>query len=153
MPVYANPSGQAQFPLEIAHHRTKAIMAINQFKSRRRAKHLFYSPMTVVVLIILIVFLARSTWSIYEKYSLSRDRLDQAESQLSALKAQEGDLSQSIARLSTASGTEAAMRTDFRIVKPGESLAVIVNTATTAPTTTPLTGFWGKIGAWFGDVF
>jgi len=128
-------------------------MAINQFKSRRKAKRLFYSPVTVVILIIIIAFLARSTWGIYEKYDLSKERLDQADGQLAALKAQEGDLSQSIAQLSTASGTEAVMRTDFRIVKPGESLAVIVNTATTAPTTTPSQGFWGKLGSWFSDIF
>jgi len=128
-------------------------MAINQFKSRRKAKRLFYSPAMVVVLAIIIVFLARSTWGIYEKYSLSKDRLDQADGQLAALKAQEGDLSRSIAQLSTASGTEAVMRTDFRIVKPGESLAVIVKTATSVPTTTAPEGFWGKLGSWLGAFF
>jgi cell division protein FtsB len=125
-------------------------MAIKQFKSRRKAKRLFYSPATIVVLIIVLVILARGTWSIYEKYRLSSDRLDQAKGQLSALKNQEGQLSQSIAKLSTASGTEAVMRTNFRIVKPGESLAVIVDTATTAPaTTTPPETFWQKLFGWF----
>jgi cell division protein FtsB len=124
-------------------------MIINQFKSRRKAKRLLYSPVTVIVLTLVLVVLARSTWSIYEKYRLSSDRLDQAESQLSALKNQEGELSQSIAKLSTVSGTEAVMRTNFRIVKPGESLAVLVNTATTAPTTKARSGFW----AWLRGIF
>jgi hypothetical protein len=104
-------------------------------------------------LILVLVILARGTWSIYEKYLLSSDRLDQAESQLSALKNQEGGLSQSIAKLSTASGTEAVMRTDFRIIKPGESLAVIVKTATTAMATSTPGGFWQRIGGWFGKIF
>jgi cell division protein FtsB len=128
-------------------------MIIKQFKSRRKTKRILYSPATIVVLILVLVILVRGTWSIYEKYHLSSDRLDQAESQLSALKNQEGELSQSIAQLSTASGTEAVMRTNFRIVKPGESLAVIINTATTAPTTTPPHSFWGKLGSWFGNIF
>ena len=130
-----------------------ALMIIKQFKSRRKAKRLFYSPVTIIVLALVLVVLARSTWSIYEKYLLSSDRLDHAESQLSALKNQEGQLSQSIAKLSTASGTEAVMRTNFRIVKPGESLAVLVNTATTAMATGTPKGFWQRIGEWFGKVF
>jgi cell division protein FtsB len=128
-------------------------MAINQFKSRRKLKKVFYSPVTVVVLALVLVVLARGTWSVYQKYLVSEDRLNQTQGQLAALKAQEGDLSQSIAQLSTASGTETVMRTNFRIVKPGESLAVIVNTATTAPTTTVSEGFWHGLGAWFGRVF
>jgi len=128
-------------------------MIIKQFKSRRKAKRLLYSPVTVIVLTLVLVVLARSTWSIYEKYLLSSGRLDQAESQMSALKNQEGELSQSIAQLSTAFGTEAAMRTNFRIVKPGESLAVLVNTATTAMATSTPKGFWQGIKDWFGKVF
>jgi cell division protein FtsB len=128
-------------------------MIIKQFKSRRKTKRILYSPATIVVLIIALVILARGTWSMYEKYLLSSDRLNQSESQLSALKNQEGELSQSIAKLSTASGTEAVMRTNFRIVKPGESLAVLVNTATTAMATGTPKGFWQRIGEWFGKVF
>jgi cell division protein FtsB len=128
-------------------------MAINQFKSRRKLKKIFYSPVTVVVLALVLVVLVRGTWSVYKKYLVSEGRLDQAQGQLAALKAQEGDLSQSIAQLSTASGTEAVMRTNFRIVKPGESLAVIVTTATTAPTTTIPGGFWQRIGEWLRKVF
>jgi hypothetical protein len=125
-------------------------MAIKQFKSRRKAKRLFYSPATVIILILVIVVLARSTWSIYEKYRLSADRLRQTTNQLSALKTQEGNLSQSIAALSTASGTESTLRTNFRIVKPGESLAVIVDTATTAPATaTTSKTFWQRLFGWF----
>ena len=125
-------------------------MAINEFKSRRKTKRVLSSPVTMVVLVVLIVVLAKSTWSIYGKYSLSKERLNQAESQLSEFKAQEGKLSQSIAALSTVSGTEAALRTNFRIVKLGESLAVIVNTATTASaTTTAPASFWHRLFGWF----
>ena len=88
---------------------------------------MFYSPVTIIIFIIAIAFLARAAWSIHGKYDVSKDRLEQAKSQLAALKDQESDLSQSIARLSTASGTEEVIRTDFRVVKPGESLAVIID--------------------------
>ena len=129
------------------------IMAIKQFKSKRNAKRLFYSPLTIVIMILVLIVLARSTWGIYEKYQLSTARLGQAENQLAALKDQEGELSQSIAQLSTASGTEAVMRTDFRIVKPGESLAVIIDTAASVTATTTPEGFWGGLKAWFDGIF
>ena len=128
-------------------------MAINQFKSRRKTKRLFYSPMAIIVLGLVVVLLARATWSIHEKYDLSKSRLGQAEDQLAALKTQEGDLSQSIAELSTASGTETVMRTDFRIVKPGESLAVIIDSAATATATTTRMTFWQSVGGWFEGFF
>jgi len=108
----------------------------------------------IVVLALVLIVLARSTWSIYEKYRLSGSKLGQARDQLAALTSQEGQLSQSIAQLSTASGTEAVMRTDFRIVKPGESLAVIIGgTATATATTPPPLSFWQRIGAWFRHIF
>ncbi|MDR3557960.1 MAG: hypothetical protein P4L61_00350 [Candidatus Pacebacteria bacterium] len=129
-------------------------MAIKQFKSRRKAKRLFYSPTMVIILAIVLVVLAKSTWSIYEKYELSSDKLGQARDQLAALSSQEGQLSQSIAQLSTASGTEAVMRTNFRVVKPGESLAVIIdNDATDTATTTSPLNFWQRIGRWFIGIF
>ena len=129
-------------------------MSLNQFKSRRTTKRYFYSPAMIVVFVVAIGFLARATWSIHGKYELSKSKLGQAEGQLAALTAQKSDLSQSIAELSTASGTESVMRTDFRIVKPGESLAVIIDTATTATATvTPPLSFWQGIGAWFSGFF
>lgn len=112
-----------------------------------------YSPATVIVLVLVIILLGRAAWSIYEKYQFSAGRLAQAQGQLADLDGQEQSLSQSIAELSTASGTETVLRTNFRVTKPGESLAVIVNTATSAPaTTTPVT-FWQGVGAWFRDLF
>ena len=128
-------------------------MAIQQFKSRRKAKRLLYSPVAIIVLGLVVVLLARATWSIHEKYDLSKSRLSEAEDQFDALKTQEGNLSQSIAELSTASGTETVMRTDFRIVKPGESLAVIIDSAASATATTTHMTFWQRAGEWFGNVF
>jgi cytoskeletal protein RodZ len=128
-------------------------MAINQFKSRRKAKRLLYSPATVIVLIIVTVILAHSAWDVYGKYRLSQDRLSQADGQLADLKGQEQSLSESISALSTASGTEAVLRTNFRVTKPGESLAVIVNREPTTTATAATETFWQKVGSWFAGLF
>ena len=128
-------------------------MAINQFKSRRKAKKMLYSPVTVIVLALIVAVLGRAVWSIYQKYDFSADRLAQAQGQLADLNGREQNLSESIAELSTASGTETVLRTNFRVVKPGESLAVIVNTATTGPATTTPPTVWQRDGQWFKDLY
>jgi len=51
-----------------------------------------------------------------------------------------------VARLSSASGLEAALRQRFGVVKPGEGMIVLVGTAVVA-TATPVattTSFWGR---------
>ena len=128
-------------------------MPIDRFKSRRKAKRLIYSPAAIVVLVLALALLGRSTWDIYDKYRLSEDRLSQADSQLAGLKIQEESLSGSIDSLSTEQGVEAALRTDFRVVKPGESLAVIVGTATAAPATSSPQGFWAGLQSWWSGLF
>lgn len=104
----------------------------------------------VVVLVIVFVFLARAAWGMYYTYRLSADRLDEAKSQLDGVKSQEQGLSQSIAELSTPAGVDAALRSNFRVTKPGESLAVIIpsTAATSTPTSTPQ-GLWARIVGWF----
>ncbi|MDE2188608.1 MAG: hypothetical protein KGJ35_02685 [Patescibacteria group bacterium] len=129
-------------------------MALSEFKNRRKLKRYIYSPLSVIVLSVIVIILGRATFGVYQKYELSEIRLSQANDQLMQVKHEEQNLSASIAELSTASGTEAALRTNFRIVKPGESLAVIIDTATSAPaTTTPPRGFWSSVGQWFEKVF
>jgi cell division protein FtsB len=127
---------------------------MKQFKSRRKAKQVMYSPIAVILLIVIVAILARGVWSIYEKYHLSVGRLAQSESQLADIDSRESQLSSSISELSTASGTEAALRSNFRVVKPGESLAVIIDTAPTSSlATTSTEGSWLRLSAWFSDLF
>jgi cell division protein FtsB len=127
---------------------------MDQFKSRRKTKRFAQSPWAAVILVVAIAILAKATWSIYQKYALSSQKLVQAKSQLADIQNQEQSLSESIDSLSTASGTEAALRTNFRVVKPGESLAVIVDNATDAPAViAPTENFLGKVAAWFGRIF
>jgi cell division protein FtsB len=128
---------------------------MNQFKSRRKAKRLIYSPAAIAVLALAVVVLAKATWSVYDKYQISASRLGQSDAQLAGVKSQEGTLADSISALSTQAGAEAALRSDFRVVKPGESIAVIVDATDTSAAAVPAppAGLWARMSAWFGRAF
>lgn len=84
------------------------------------------SPLVMVGLIVLFVLLLRGVRSIHEKASLSAEKLKSAELELAKLQDHERDLSSQIGYLSTEQGIEAELRTKYRAVREGESVAVII---------------------------
>ena len=111
---------------------------------------MFSTPVLIILAIIAAVFV-RAAWNIYVKEVQSRTYLDQAQSQLDGLSAQEQTLKQSVAALNTPQGMDAEIRSEYLVVKPGEQVAVIVDSddATNTATTTTAAGFWAKVAAFF----
>ena len=83
--------------------------------------------MVLVLTIILFVILARAAWGMYDKARGSERRLAQAEAELKRLEERQSELSGRINYLSTDQGVEAELRTKYRAVKEGESVAVIIS--------------------------
>lgn len=116
-------------------------------------KKFISSPITLLGFLVLFFFLFRAAWSVHEKAVLSELKLKTAQIELSKLEAHQRDLSNQIGYLSTEQGIEAELRTKYRAVKEGESVAVIVDNdnvanvstiiATTTATTTESAG-WGR---------
>ncbi len=117
-------------------------------------KVILSSPITPVILFIVLAFLAKATLSIYSKARVSQNRLVEAQAELGKLQARQADLAHKVDYLSTDQGVEAEMRTKYRAVKEGESVAVIVdNTAAAAAiqaSSTPQIGWWGRLLGFFG---
>lgn len=90
------------------------------------------SPFTLAVFVIVLIFLARSVWGIKDKAKDSNHRLSVAEAELSRLEAHKEDLADRIDYLSTEQGIEAELRTKYRAVRNGESVAVILDDKETA---------------------
>ena len=104
------------------------------------------SPITIILLLILIFFLAKAVWNIHRKDSFSAAKLDQANAELAQLEASQADLSKKVAYLSTDQGVDAEIRSKYLAVQRGESVAVIVGDAsTTLASTTPA----GSQSGWF----
>ncbi len=94
----------------------------NRFTWKMAAK----SPITLLLLLILFIVLARSAWKVHQKAELSVARLSQAQIELNRLTEREKELSSKVNYLSTADGLEAEIRTKYHAVKQGESVAVII---------------------------
>ena len=103
-----------------------------KYGNRRTENRILSSPITIVGLTILIIILARATWSIREKSVASANKLSQAKSELAKLEDHQADIGQQVNHLSTEQGIEAELRTKYRAVKTGESVAVIVDNSQTA---------------------
>jgi len=102
-------------------------MKYGKYKMRSStAKKIFSSPFTLIVIAVIFVILLRATWSMHKKADVSRTKLDQAEVVLTKLSDRQNDLGAQVQRLSTEQGIEAEIRTKYKGVREGESVAVII---------------------------
>lgn len=112
------------------------------------------SPIAIIILAILLIFMLRGVWGVYGKSSAAADRLAQAQASLDALKAHESDLERQVSYLSTDQGVESEIRSKFRAALPGESVAVIIDGTPTStdnvPVVVPAKSWWMKLLSVFG---
>lgn len=108
---------------------------------------LISSPITLVLALVLLVFLTRAAWNVHRSADVASAKLSQAQSEVDDLKAQQSNLSEKINYLSTPAGVETELRTKYRAVKQGESVAVIVgeDATTSVATSTQEIGWWGRV--------
>jgi cell division protein FtsB len=117
---------------------------MQEFQQKKKIRRILYSPVTLVVLAILLLILVKGVWGVYVKEKLSSDNLNQEKNELAKLEDREKSLAASFEYLKTDQGIENEIRTKFRAVKEGEKLSVIVDekTPTSSTTTTEKHGFW-----------
>jgi cell division protein FtsB len=133
-----------------------------KYGKRSPWKKIISSPLTLFILLITFIVLTKAALSIHEKALLSETKLEIAKTELADLKAHQQNLANKISYLSTDQGVEAELRTKYRAVKDGESVAVILddqtanvnNTVTStvnaankdnASTTTAKVGWFGRM--------
>ena len=123
-----------------------------EFQQKRKIRKIIYSPVSLILLAIIAVFFVRGAWNVYQKESSSQDYLNQAQDELSKVTTTQQGLSESVAELQTEQGVEADIRHKFRVVKPGEQIAVIVDdsASSTASTTAAASSIWQKVIGFFG---
>jgi cell division protein FtsB len=101
---------------------------------------------------IVLAVLIKATWSIHQKVVISDTKLAQARAELSKLQARQENLTAQVGYLSTDQGIEAELRTKYRAVKDGESVAVILGDDRTATVTDAVSpkpsGWWQGLLRW-----
>lgn len=94
---------------------------------QNKRKSWYHSPILAVFLVLLVVWGGVVVTKTYLKYREARNLRNQYQAELDALKRKQGELNTKIGELSTERGMEAELRNRYRVVKPGESLVIVVD--------------------------
>jgi predicted Holliday junction resolvase-like endonuclease len=112
------------------------------------------SPFILLIILLFFIFLVKVVWAIREKVVISNSRLYSTNAELLKLQTHQNDLSKKISYLSTEQGIEAELRTKYRAIREGESVAVIVDRdqassslqlASSSPKEIEDLGWWDKV--------
>jgi len=99
---------------------------MRQFQNKKKIRSRVYSGFSVSILIILVLFLAKGVFNIYQKEAESEKVKQSSLKNLNDLKDRQEKLNSEISNLNTTSGMEAEIRSKFSVVKQGEQVIVIV---------------------------
>jgi len=122
------------------------------FQQKRKIRNVAYNRITLIILFLLVLVFARSTWIVYQKQRASKDMKNVSLMNVEELRLRNNELQSKIERLDTVPGVEEEIRLKFNVVKARENMVVIVeNDDNKASTTSPKVGFWSKIKKFFTD--
>jgi len=123
---------------------------MTDFQNKRKFKKIIYSKLSFVILFIVILFLGKATYNIYQKSKFSSENYMAVNQEYSELKERHSMLKSEIERLKTDNGVEEEIRGKFNVAKPGETVVTIVNSNVSNEDADNSTkGFWSK----FLDIF
>jgi len=121
------------------------------FQQKRKIRKIIYSRLTIVILFILVLLLANSTYKIYQKEKLSLEDYNQTKKEYEDLKGRQAMLDSEIARLKTENGIEEEIRSKFSVAKPGETVVVVVDSSSSSSTDNngASLSWWQRFINWF----
>ena len=99
---------------------------VTDFAKKQRFKRLLYSPLSIILIIIISLFIAKGVLSMYGKYKQAKQQSDIIKKELSDLRNRKEYLQNELKALSSSSGFEERLRKSFDVKKEGENVAVIV---------------------------
>ena len=123
-----------------------------EFNRKKSYRKFIYSPLALFLLLLVFILLLKAVWGVYAKERRSAAYLDREQGEYNRVMDRKKELAQAVDYLKTDRGVEAEIRSKFRVVKEGESVAVIVGDEAPPPalaTTTPPT-LWQKFTGLFG---
>jgi len=116
-----------------------------------RWKKVISSPVTIIILLILAVFLSRAVSNIGDKVTKIDQKLANANNEYQKLINREKILRERVEFLYTDEGIEAGLRSKYKAVSDGERVAVILEekenpkTLSITSTTTQNVGWWKRL--------
>jgi cell division protein FtsB len=96
------------------------------FQQKRKIRALSYNKVTLIILFLLVLIFAHSTFVVYQKKEISEDMKNISLQNVEDLRSRNNELQSQIERLETNVGIEEEIRLKFNVVKEGESVVVVV---------------------------
>ena len=126
---------------------------MREFSQKRKVRRLMYSPISLIFLFIILFLVVKGSFGVYQKYSLSKNELQNSQADLQVLEDKKENLETKIDRLQTETGIEKEIRSKFDVAREGEKLIVIVEDKVEEEIVIEEKGFFGNIfttiGGWF----
>lgn len=123
------------------------------FQERKKIRKVLYSKFSLFVLFVMLVFVTRGAWSIYQKAQIALAERDIAEHSLGELQSRTSELNASLASLNSAKGQEAEVRQKYTVAKPGEEVVVVVDDNSKKSENSGVAtdkSIWQRVASFFG---
>lgn len=120
-----------------------------EFYQQKSLRSYLRSPLALIILAIICLFLARI---VYERYAISRDmaaRTDAAQAELNALLERKEQLKEKVEYLSNDRGIEAEMRRNFDVARAGEQVVIILDKEAEGSDIQPMQAMPESEPAWY----
>lgn len=104
-----------------------------------------YSPLSVVIVGLVVVLLARSVWGVYKKEAVAGETARAALYELQVMQERRDGLAKDVSGLEDPEGIEAALREKYSMAKEGERVIVIGEedpVERKTPSADEKSGFW-----------
>ena len=90
-------------------------------------KSIWYSSFIAIVLLLVILWMGKIVVHAFINYREVKDLRNTARTELQVLQEKNNDLEQKIQNLSTDYGLDQEIRTQYRVIQPGEQMLIIVD--------------------------
>ena len=107
------------------------------------------STPVLVFLFIVLFFIMKGSFGVYQKYSLSKNRLENSQADLAVLEEKKENIENKIEKIQTDTGIEKEVRSKFDVAREGEKLIIIVEDEVKVDEQEKETGFFTTIKGWF----
>lgn len=100
---------------------------VNFQKNRNKKNNIWYSPIILFLMLVLIIIFSYNMIDLVEKVRETAKKKDFANEQVDRLKEREKILTEKLGKLETQEGIEEEIREKYQLVKEGERLVIIVD--------------------------
>jgi len=106
-----------------------------------------------VLLFLLLVILGNSTRKVYNKKENAELALSKMHQDVVELAEREKELKESESRIKSSEGLEFELRKKFTVARPGESVAIVVESEDSSSRSSSADSAWQKLKDFFGELF